>query len=213
MAMLSITLLILELQLDYSTQIHVCYKLSAALTRIIMTQQLIITILGAVQLGVLSKLADTVSGVGCNILDSRQAVYGQDFSLTMIIEGSQSAITQAECLLPQTCQQYNLLSMMKRTTKHCKQNLEHIADVIIKGASTPGLIDQTTDFFKKYNISVSAFRLKYLTPEDNAPSETKQMKCKMVISIPHDVDVNQINQAFQILLSPLNLLGSIKQNH
>jgi glycine cleavage system transcriptional repressor len=63
-----------------------------------MPQQLIITILGSDQFGVLSTLADTVSGVGCNILDSRQAVYGDDFSLTMIIEGSQSAITQAECL-------------------------------------------------------------------------------------------------------------------
>lgn len=178
-----------------------------------MQQQLIITILGSDQFGVLSKLADTVSGVGCNILDSRQAIYGQDFSLTMIIEGSQSAITQAECLLPQTCQKHNLLSMMKRTKKHCKQNLEHLADVIIRGESTPGLIDQITDFFKQRHISVSAFRLKFLDKDENDTNTIKSMKCKMVISIPHEQEVDKIEHALQGLLKPLNLLGSIKPNH
>lgn len=178
-----------------------------------MPQQLIITILGSDQFGVLSTLADTVSGVGCNILDSRQAIYGQDFSLTMIIEGSQSAITQAECLLPQTCQKHNLLSMMKRTKKHSKQNLEHLADVIIRGESTPGLIDQITEFFKQRNISVSAFRLKFLEKDENDSAIDKQMKCKMVISIPHELEVKKIEHALQELLQPLNLQGSIKQNH
>ena len=178
-----------------------------------MPQQLIIIILGSDQFGVLSKLADIVSGVGCNILDSRQAVYGQDFSLTMIIEGSQSAIAQAECLLPQTCQKHNLLSMMKRTKKHCKQNLEHLADVIIRGESTPGLIDQITDFFKQHNISVSAFRLKFLDKDEHDSASDKRMKCKMVISIPHELEVEKIEQALQELLQPLNLQGSIEQNH
>jgi glycine cleavage system transcriptional repressor len=178
-----------------------------------MPQQLIITILGSDEFGVLSTLADTVSGVGCNILDSRQAIYGQDFSLTMIIEGSQSAITQAECLLPQTCQKHNLLSMMKRTKRHCKQNLEHLADVIIRGESTPGLIDQVTVFFKQHNISVSAFRLKFLEKDENDSVVDKHMKCKMVISIPHELEVEKIELALQELLQPLNLQGSIKQNH
>jgi glycine cleavage system transcriptional repressor len=178
-----------------------------------MPQQLIITILGSDEFGVLSTLADTVSGVGCNILDSRQAIYGQDFSLTMIIEGSQSAITQAECLLPQTCQKHNLLSMMKRTKRHCKQNLEHLADVIIRGESTPGLIDQVTVFFKQHNISVSAFRLKFLEKDENDSVGDKHMKCKMVISIPHELEVEKIELALQELLQPLNLQGSIKQNH
>lgn len=178
-----------------------------------MQQQLIITILGSDQFGVLSTLADTVTGVGCNILDSRQAIYGQDFSLTMIIEGNHSAITQAECLLPHTCQKHNLLSMMKRTKKHCKQNLEHLADVIIRGESTPGLIDQITDFFKQRNISVSAFRLKFLDKDENDASNEKPMKCKMVISIPHELEVEKIEHALQELLQPLHLQGSIKPNH
>jgi glycine cleavage system transcriptional repressor len=178
-----------------------------------MNQQLIITILGAEQIGVLSTLAETVSGVGCNILDSRHAIYGQDFALTMIIEGSQRAITQAECLLPQTCQKHNLLSLMKRTSSHNKQNLEHLADVVIRGKSTPGLIDQVSHFFSTYNISVSAFRLKFVDNEHDHSDQEKRMKCKMVISSPHELVVKEIEQAFQTLLQPLNLQGEFKQNH
>jgi glycine cleavage system transcriptional repressor len=103
--------------------------------------------------------------------------------------------------------------MMKRTKKHCKQNLEHLADVIIHGESTPGLIDQITDFFKQRNISVSAFRLKFLDKEENDSPSEKRMKCKMVISIPHELEVEKIEQALQELLQPLNLQGSIKPNH
>ncbi|MGJ8682704.1 glycine cleavage system protein R [Paraglaciecola sp.] len=178
-----------------------------------MNQQLIITILGAEQIGVLSTLAETVSGVGCNILDSRHAIYGQDFSLTMIIEGSPRAITQAECLLPQTCQKHNLLSLMKRTSSHNKQNLEHLADVVIRGKSTPGLIDQVSHFFAGYKISVSAFRFKFVDTDNDQSHQEQMMKCKMVISIPHDLVVEEIEQAFQTLLKPLNLKGEFKQNH
>ena len=175
-----------------------------------MTQQLIITILGANEFGMLSTIADTVCEVGCNILDSRQALFGQDFSLTMIIEGTQSAIVQAELAIPVTCQKHNLLSMMKRTKKHSKQHLETLADVIITGVSIIGVVKQITGFFSEQQISVSALRLKTL---EQAEYESKLMKCKMVVSMPHSVNVEDIEQRFQALLVELNLTGSIKQNH
>ena len=175
-----------------------------------MTQQLIVTILGAEEFGVLSTLAETVCEVGCNILDSRQAVYGQSFSLTMIIEGSQCAITQAELAIPITCQTHNLLSMMKRTKKHCKQNLETLADVIISGIYDVAVIRQVTQFFAEHQISVSAFRLKSIEQE---PVQTALMTCKMVISMSHNVDIAEVTSHFQTMLQKLKLTGSIVQNH
>jgi glycine cleavage system transcriptional repressor len=90
---------------------------------------------------------------------------------------------------------------------------KHLADVIIQGESTPGLIDQITDFFKQRNISVSAFRLKFLDKNENKNASDKYMKCKMVISIPHELEVKKIEHDIQELLQPLNIQGSIKQNH
>ncbi|MFT4939062.1 MAG: glycine cleavage system transcriptional repressor [Paraglaciecola sp.] len=175
-----------------------------------MTQQLIVTILGAEEFGVLSTLAETVCEAGCNILDSRQAVYGQSFSLTMIIEGSHCAITQAEIAIPITCQKHNLLSMMKRTKKHCKQNLETLADVIIIGIYDVAIIREVTQFFAEHQISVSAFRLKSIEQD---PIKTALMTCKMVISMPHSAGVVKVNTHFQAMLEQLKLTGSIIQNH
>ena len=85
--------------------------------------------------------------------------------------------------------------------------------MIIHGESTPGLIDQITDFFKQRNISVSAFRLKFLEKNEHDSVSDKHMKCKMVISIPHDLEVEKIEHDIQQLLQPLNIQSSIKQNH
>ena len=178
-----------------------------------MTQQLIVTILGTDKFGMLSAIAETVCEVGCNILDSRQAVFGQDFSLTMIIEGSQAAITKAEFAIPKTCQKLELLSLLKRTKRHCKQNLEHIADVVIVGENATGVIKKITGFFAQFTISVSAFRLKTLKNPDLSSDHPEHMKCKMVVSIPHTVSVDDVHVAFQSLMLELNLQGSIKQNH
>lgn len=178
-----------------------------------MAQQLVVTILGTDKFGMLSAIADTVCDVGCNILDSRQAVFGQDFSLTMIIEGSQAAIVNAEFAIPHTCQKLELLCLLKRTKRHCKQNLEHIADVVIKGQNADGIIKKITGFFAQFTISVSAFRLKTIKSPNELPIEPDNITCKMVVSIPHNISVEEIDIAFQTLLQELNLQGSIKQNH
>ncbi|KXI28924.1 glycine cleavage system protein R [Paraglaciecola hydrolytica] len=178
-----------------------------------MTQQLIVTILGNDKFGMLSAIAETVCEVGCNILDSRQAVFGQDFSLTMIIEGSQAAIAKAEFAIPQTCQKLELLCLMKRTKRHNKQNLEHIADVSIKGENATGVIKKITGFFTQFTISVSAFRLKTLKNPNEVYAAPEHMKCKMVVSIPHTISVEDVEAAFQTLMAELNLQGSIKLNH
>ena len=51
----------------------------------------------------------------------------------MIIEGLQSSVTRAEIVLPQLCQQHDLLSMMKRTSEHSKQNIEHLLSLEFNG--------------------------------------------------------------------------------
>lgn len=175
-----------------------------------MKQQLIVTILGANNVGILSELSNTVSETTCNILDSRQAIYGQDFSLTMILEGSQSAITKAEIRIPQTCQRLDLLSMMKRTTRHCKQNLEHLIDVEISGQDTPGVIHKVTTLLAKFDAAISALRQKTFTDQD---SQTEMMKVKLVASVPSDAKLELLNQEFDALINSLSLHGKITENH
>lgn len=175
-----------------------------------MKQQLIVTILGSNDVGILSELANAVSETGCNILDSRQAIYGEDFSLTMILEGNQTNITKAEIRLPQACQRLDLLSVLKRTKRHCKQNLEHIIDVEISGQDKPGAIHQVTMLLTKHNAAISALRQKTYTDQD---CQVEHMKIKFVASVPPDLDMLQLENDFNGLLSELTLDGKISENH
>ena len=175
-----------------------------------MKHQLIVTILGAERMGILSTIANTVSETCCNILDSRQAIYGQDFSLTMILEGTQTSITKAELKIPQICQQLDLLSMMKRTKQHSKQNLARLVDIQVKGEDTVGVIQKITSFLDTNQIAVNAFRQKTFTNQD---SQKEMMQCKMVANMPQDIDISSLNIAFSRLLSELELSGTIEEKH
>ncbi len=175
-----------------------------------MMQQLIVTILGANKVGILSEIASCVLECGCNILDSRQAIYGQDFSLTMIVEGTQSAVTRAEVRIPSTCHRLDLLSLCKRTKKHCKQNLERLIDVEIAGKDTPGVIKQVTALLAEFDAAISAFRQKRFKDE---VLDCDMIKLKLVTSISADTDLQLLQQKFDELLSSLSLDGKITENH
>ena len=175
-----------------------------------MKHQLIINILGHDRVGILSEIANAVSDTCCNILDSRLAIYGTEFSLSMILEGNQNAIVKAELKIPQVCQQYDLLSMMKRTTQHCKQNLEHLVDVEFSGVDTLGVINKVTTLFATHQVAVSAFRQKTFMNQD---TQTDMMRCKLVASVPEQVDLQGLRQAFDSILTELNLTGSISEKY
>ncbi|MDO6569109.1 ACT domain-containing protein [Alteromonas sp. 1_MG-2023] len=172
--------------------------------------QLIVTILGTDKTGILSEIATTVSEAQCNILDSRQAVYGQEFSLTMIIEGSQSAITRAECTVPPLCQRLDLLSMMKRTSHHEKQNLDHLFHVEFSGEDTAGLIEAVTGFFAKRNASISAFRQ---ATYKAAKCVNECMRCKFVVNMPASEDFAALESELTALFEELNVTGKVVDKH
>ncbi|MBC3767476.1 glycine cleavage system protein R [Neptunicella marina] len=171
-----------------------------------MKQQLIVTILGTDQVGILSALSNTMSESGCNILDSRQAIYGHDLCLTMIIEGEHAAITRAELNLPAVCQKFDLLSIMKRTREHHRQDLTRLANVEFVGLDAIGIIHKVTNFFVSHNIAVSAFRQHTFTEKS---TQAKMLKVKMVISLPDTADAEAIVKWFSAYLDELELIGTI----
>ncbi len=171
-----------------------------------MKLQLIVTVLGLDRPGILSALAECVSEAGCNILDSRQAIFGKDFSLTMIIEGRQTSVTKAEIMLPRLCQEHDLLSILKRTSEHCKQNLEHLLSLEFGGVDSLGIVKTVTALIAKFEISVTALRQRtYVDTQTGA----NMMRCKMMLSAPQSVSVEALEQAIEQQLSALGLQGKL----
>jgi len=177
--------------------------------KISMNQQIIVNILGADKLGILSEISACVHDKCCNILDSRHAIYGREFSLSMIVEGTQSAITKLELQLSSLCMQHDLLSMIKRTSGHAKQNLEQLINLEFSGQDAKGIIKQVTGFIAKRQVSVSAFRQRTFIDKK---TKVESVRCKMVLSATKELDLVNFDEEIKQLMGRLGLSGKVTYN-
>ncbi|MFC4699313.1 glycine cleavage system protein R [Glaciecola siphonariae] len=169
-----------------------------------MKTQLIVNILGADKLGILSTISGCISDHSCNILDSRHAIYGQDFSVTMIASGSEHDITRLEIGLSSLCVEHELLCMMKRTSGHIKQNIEQLISLKFAGQDSAGLMQRVTKLLAGEHVSISAVRQKVKTKNDVCFVE-----CKMILSAPADLDLVEFDKKVKAALNGLGLSGRI----
>jgi glycine cleavage system transcriptional repressor len=174
-----------------------------------MNQQIIVNILGADKLGILSEISACMHDKCCNILDSRHAIYGTDFSLSMIVEGTQAAITKLEVQLSSLCMKYELLSMIKRTSGHAKQNLEQLINLEFSGEDAKGIITRVTAFLAKRQVSVSAFRQRTFIDKT---TNVENVRCKMVLSATKELDLGNFDEEIKQLMCKLGLSGKVTHN-
>lgn len=168
-----------------------------------MKHQLIVTFLGANRTGILSQIANLANEHKCNILDSRQAIYGEDLSLTMILEGTIGCITKMECELPNLCLSLDLLSMMKRTKHHSKQHLERLANMNFYGTSAVNRIADILAFCASKGVRITAFR--------QTNHETENVKCKMIASLPQETSFDELSTDYFELLTSFELEGQFEE--
>lgn len=171
-----------------------------------MSQQLIINILGDNKISTLSVLTACISQYQCNILDSRHALYGHDFSLTMIVSGTQSDITKLEIALSSLSFEHDLLCMMKRTSGHKKQNIGQYVNLEFSGRDASGLMKKVTQALSENDVAVHAVRQKTLEVSNG----TQQMLvCKMILSAPKQLDLLGFDKDIKAVLDGLGLHGKI----
>lgn len=172
-----------------------------------MESQLIVNILGTSALVALSNITACISKGNCNILDSRHAQYGTDFSLTMIVSGSQSAITRLEMELSTLCVNDDLLCLMKRTSGHKKQNIEQIINLSFNGVDASGVMNNVIHALTPFEVHVSALRQKTYKQHGETIVD-----CKMILTTPKTTDLSVFDTHIKSVLNEMNLHGKISHN-
>ena len=124
----------------------------------IMTHFLVVTALGTDRAGIVSKVAAHISETGCNIVDSRLAILGNEFTFIMLLSGDWNAITRLESTLPRRSQELALISVMKRTTRHQPSQYALTAEVSLLLADRPGILAECTSFFSAQGCDIHALR-------------------------------------------------------
>lgn len=135
-----------------------------------MTQHLVITAVGTDRPGICNEVVRLVTQAGCNIIDSRIALFGKEFTLLMLISGSPSNITRVETTLPLLGQQHDLITMMKRTSPHDHQTHAYTVEVYVESDDKMGLTEKFTQFFAQRQIGMASLSAQTIS-KDKLQSE------------------------------------------
>ncbi|WP_372762231.1 glycine cleavage system protein R [Pseudoalteromonas sp.] len=162
--------------------------------------QIVLTAIGEDRSGIVSELTQLVSDCHCNIIDSRIAILGNEFTFIMLLSGDMSAISRIEHTLPTKAMELDLLTMMKRTSSHNQAKFRGGYTLVYTGIDTPGTLSKVTRYFADNNIIICS--LKSDTFEED---EVTKMRCELEFNIPVEVDVDQFKINFEELSHVLNV--------
>lgn len=168
-----------------------------------MSNYLVLTAMGADRTGCVSELTRLASECGCNILDSRMAIFGQEFTFIMLLKGDARAINKIEIKLPAIAHNLELITMMKRTSGHKSYDLVHHYQARYAGIDQPGILKAVTAFFATRKIDISS-----LTSDIN--SESHAISATIFFALTQSISIDEIENEFLQLCEQISVQGCIK---
>ncbi|QSX31552.1 MULTISPECIES: glycine cleavage system protein R [Shewanella] len=172
-----------------------------------MTNYLVVTAMGSDRPGIVSKLARLASDCDCDIVDSRMALFGNEFTLIMMLSGSWAAITKIETSLPSLSVELELLTVVKRTSKHTPQNYISRIEVNFNGKDQRGTMKRITQFLADRSLDLAAVRSH---AEETASGEQIQ-HVFLAINIPEKVELDKLEKSLHELAAEMSLECIIKR--
>ncbi len=173
-----------------------------------MNQYLVITAVGTDRPGICNEVVHLVAQAGCNIIDSRIAMFGNEFTLIMLISGTPSYITRVETTLPLLGQEHDLITMMKRTSKYDALPNQYTVEVFIESEDCIGLTEQFTQFFADKQIGLASLSAQTIVKE-RAGTEVDQFQIALTANVEENCNLMQLQEEFDSLCQRLSVKGSL----
>lgn len=170
-----------------------------------MAQQLVVTAIGTDRTGIVSQLARLVSDCNCNIVDSRMAIFGNEFTFIMLLAGDAAAISKIEYLLPSSGFDLDLLTMTKRTSAHQPPPLSAPYVLSYTGPDKVGTLGTISSLLADQQVYIGALRSETLQVHGIAHTKTV-----MTVQLPADVEAGNIRRTLHQQLEKMGLTGSFE---
>lgn len=173
-----------------------------------MTQHLVITAVGSDRAGICNQIVQLVTQAGCNIIDSRIALFGSEFTLIMLTSGNSNSITRVETTLPLLGQQHDLITMMKRTSPHLPQPSTYTIETYIESDDKIGLTEKFTQFFAERHIGLASLSAQTIH-KSKLGTATDQFHIAITAQVDSDCNLVQLQEEFKILCHHLEVKGAL----
>lgn len=173
-----------------------------------MTQHLVITAVGTDRPGVCNQVVHLVTQSGCNIIDSRIALFGEEFTLIMLLSGKANNITRVETTLPLLGQEHDLITIMKRTAPHDVIENSYTLEVFVESDDKLGLTEQFTQFFADRNIGLDSLSAQTIN-KSKVQLDNDQFHISITASVQSECNLMQLQEEFNSLCQSLSVQGSL----
>ena len=167
-----------------------------------MQNYLVVSALSENSSEIIRKFSKLSKSSGCNIIDSRFKVFGQELSLMLFLTGTWDAIAKIEDMLSILAKENQIKILMKRTTVDKLQgdSMPYAVDVV--GLDQTGIIFDISDFMSSNNLIIHEMASNtYEAPMTGA----KMFSLHMMVNIPSDSSIASIRGDFIEFCDRLNL--------
>lgn len=167
-----------------------------------MPQQLVVTAIGPDKTGIVSKLARLVTEANCNIIDSRMAIFGNEFTFIMLIAGDLAAISRIEHLLPALGLELDLTTMTKRTTARPRTAVAAHYVLDYRGPDRVGTLGAIAELLAANNIDIGS-----LQSATESTAQGTVLNTQMTVELPTGLDASKFEAELTELMRQLGLTG------
>ena len=169
-----------------------------------MSQYLVLTAMGADRNGSVSELTNLATECECNILDSRMAIFGKEFTFIMLLQGDARSINLIEARLPAMAVELELITMMKRTSGYLTLDKTQMYSAEYTGIDQPGILKAVTAFFANRQIDISSLK-------SDIDPVTSNMSAIIEFTVNQDTSIDTIETDFLQLCQQFDIQGCIRK--
>lgn len=167
-----------------------------------MSEQLVITALGADRPGIVDELSNTLFSRQLNIEDSRMSVLGGEFAILLLVSGDKKNIDDFIAQQPQIENTLQMQLTVKATTTQADSAALLAYDIEVESIDHPGIVHKLASFFSSRKINIVDLETdRYPAPHTG----TSMFSLHMTIGLPADYAVNALRDEFLVTCDELNL--------
>jgi glycine cleavage system transcriptional repressor len=167
-----------------------------------MTEQLVLTAIGADRPGIVKDLSDIIFKLSLNIEDSRMSILGGEFAILLLVSGESADIDSLQSQLDELGSGLGLNIMAKTTTVRQSDAQTVPYSVDVSSLDHQGIVHSIAAFFSSRNINIVDLETeRYAAPHTGSP----MFALHMTIGIDADTSISRLREDFYKLCDELNL--------
>ncbi len=163
---------------------------------------LVIAALGQDRPGLINEMSMVILEAGCNVVDSRMAVLGGEFSLLMLISGPWNAVAKLENQIAALQNRLGLTITSRRTEPRQPAGDMLPYQVEVVSLDHPGIVYQLANFFSSRGINIEDMVTNSYAA---AHTGTPMFNVNMTVAIPADTHLARLREEFLDFCDEMNL--------